>query len=96
MGELLQRSELSLGSGLEAGLQAVQRTGGAGGSGRFTDVDGEIDAAVDGVVVLVWRRGLAGVLPPSAGRIIVRVINEGDTGRGVINSKLRMRHKIVN
>lgn len=85
-----------MGSGLEAGLQAVQRTGGAGGSGGFTDVDGEIDAAVDGVVVLVRRRGLAGVLPPSASGIIVRVVNEGNTGCGVINSKLGMRHKIMN
>lgn len=50
------------GRGLEAGLQAVERAGGAGGGGRFTDVDGKVDATINGVVVLVRRRRLAGVL----------------------------------
>ena len=33
----------------------MQRAGGAGGGSRFTDVDGEVDPTVDGVVVLVRR-----------------------------------------
>lgn len=73
----------------------MQRTGRAGGSGRFTDVDGEVDAAVNGVVVLVRRRGLARVLPPPPGRIIVCVINERDIGCGVFYPKLRVCHEVV-
>lgn len=32
----------------------MQRAGGAGGSGGFTGVDGQVDATVNSVVVLVW------------------------------------------
>lgn len=84
-----------LGLGLEAGLQAVKGAGGAGGSRRFTGVDGQVDAAVDGVVVLVGRRGLAGELAPPAGGVIVRVVDEGDAGRGVLYPKLGVRHEVV-
>lgn len=42
-------------AGLEAGLQAVKGAGGAGGGRRFTGVDGQVDAAVDSIVVLVGR-----------------------------------------
>lgn len=84
-----------LGWGLEAGLQAVKGAGGAGGSRRFTGVDGQVDAAVDGVVVLVGRRGLAGELAPPAGGVVVRVVDEGDAGRGVLYPKLRVRHEVV-
>lgn len=83
------------GQGLEAGLQAVEWTGRAWGASRFTDVDGKVDATINGIVVLVGWRGLAGVFGPPPGRIIVRVINEGDAWRGVIYPKLRVRHEVV-
>lgn len=82
-------------AGLEAGLQAVKGAGGAGGGRRFTGVDGQVDAAVDGVVVLVGRRGLAGELAPPAGGVFVRVVDEGDAGRGVLYPKLGVRHEVV-
>lgn len=88
-------SEPRLASGLEAGLQAVQRTGGAGGSGGFAEVDGEVDAAVDGVVVLVGGRGLTGVLPHLPSRIVVCVIDERDAGGGVVYPKLWVGHEVV-
>lgn len=81
--------------GLEAGLQAVKGAGGAGGSRRFTGVDGQVDAAVDGVVVLVGRRRLAGELALPAGGVVVRVVDEGDAGRGVVYPELGVRHEVV-
>lgn len=72
----------------------MKRASGAGGGGRFTGVDGEIDATVDGVVIFVGGCGLAGVLPPP-GRIIVRVVDEWDVGRGVFYPKLRVGHEVV-
>lgn len=86
---------LRSGQGLEASLQAVQRAGRAGGGGGFTDVNSEVDTTVNGVVVLVRRRGLAGVLCPPPGGIIVRVIDEGDTRCGVVYPKLRVCHEVV-
>lgn len=73
----------------------MQRTGGAGGSGGFTDVDCEVDAAVDGVVVLVRGRGLTGVLPRLPSRIVVRVVDERDAGCGVVYPKLWVGHEVV-
>lgn len=81
--------------GLETGLQAVKGAGGAGGRSRFTGVDGQVDAAVDGVVVLVGRRGLAGELGPPAAGVVVRVVDERDAGRGVLYPKLGVRHEVV-
>lgn len=80
---------------LEAGLQAVQGAGGAGGSGGFTGVNGEIDATVDGIVVLVGGRGLAGVLLPPPGGVIVHVVDEGQAGGGVFYPKFGLRHEVV-
>lgn len=73
----------------------MKGAGGAGGGRRFTGVDGQVDAAVDGVVVLVGRRGLAGELAPPAGGVFVRVVDEGDAGRGVLYPKLGVRHEVV-
>lgn len=74
----------------------MEGASGAGGGGRFARVGGEVYATVDGVVVLVGRRGLTEgqVLP---GLVVdVSVVYEGDVGRGVFYSKLRMAHEIVN
>lgn len=81
--------------GLEAGLQAVKRACWAGGSSWFTGIDGEIDATVNGVVILVGGRGLAGVLAPPPGGIVVRVVNERDAGGGVVYPKLGVSHEVV-
>lgn len=82
--------------GLEAGLQAVQRGGGAGRGGRFARVDGQVDATVYCVVVFVRGGRLAGELPPPAGRLLVRVVDERDVGRGVVYPKLGVGHEVVN
>lgn len=87
--------ELRLALGLEAGLQAVKRACWAGGSSWFTGIDGEIDATVNGVVILVGGWGLAGVLPPPPGGIVVRVVNERDAGGGVVYPKLGVSHEVV-
>lgn len=80
---------------LEAGLQAVKRACWAGGSSGFTGIDGEIDATVNGVVILVGGRGLAGVLSPPPGGIVVRVVDERDAGGGVVYPKLGVSHEVV-
>lgn len=75
-------------------LQAMERAPGDGGRCRFTRVGSQIDAAVDGVVVLVGRRGLSGVLP--GGLVVhVGVVYERNVGRRVLYSKLRVSHEIV-
>lgn len=72
----------------------MKRAPGNGGRGRFTRVDSQIDTAVDGVVVLVGRRGLTGVLP--GGLVVhVDVVYERNVGRRVLYSKLRVTHEIV-
>lgn len=81
--------------GLEAGLQAVKRACRAGGGSWFTGIDGEVDATVNGVVILVGRGGLAGVFPPPPGGIVVRVVDERDAGGGVVYPKLGVRHEVV-
>lgn len=73
----------------------MKRARGAGGSSGFTGIDGQIDATVDGVVILVWGRGLAGVFPPPPSGIIVCVIDEGDAGCGVFYPKLGVCHEVV-
>lgn len=73
----------------------MQGGGGAGGRGRFTCVDGEVDATVYGVVVLVGRRWLTGEFHPPPGRFFVRVFDERDVGSGVVYPKLRMCHEVV-
>lgn len=70
----------------------MKRAPGDGGCGRFTRVDSQIDTAIDGVVVLVGRRGLSRVLP---GGLVVGVVYERNVGRRVLYSKLRMSHEIV-
>ncbi len=69
---------------------------GTGGSSRFTCVGCQVYAAVDGVVVLVGRWGLTGVLP---GRLVVNVdvdvVYERNVRCGVLYSKLWMSHEIV-
>lgn len=81
--------------GLEAGLQAVKRACWAGGCSWFTGIDGEVDATVNGIVILVGGRGLAGVLPPPPGGIVVRVVDERDAGGGVVYPKLGVSHEVV-
>lgn len=75
-------------------LQTMKRAPGTGGSGRFTRVGRQVYTAIDGVVVLVGRRGLTGVLP---GRLVVNVgvVYERNVRCGVLYSKLGMSHEIV-
>lgn len=73
----------------------MKRACGAGRSSWFTGINGEIDAAVDGIVILVGGWGLTGVFSPPPGRIIVCVIDKGDAGRGVFYPKLWVGHEVV-
>lgn len=81
-------------SWLKRCLQTMKRAPGTGGSSRFTRVGCQVYTAIDGVVVLVGRRGLAGVLP---GRLVVNVdvVYKRNVRCGVLYSKLWMSHEIV-
>ena len=81
--------------GLDGGLQTVQGASRTGGGSGFTGVGGQVDATVDGVVVLVGRGRLAGVLPARRVLLHVCVVDEGDVGRGVLYPKLGVRHEVV-
>lgn len=72
----------------------MKRAPGTGGSSRFTRVGRQVYAAVDGVVVLVGRWGLTGVLPGCL-VINVGVVYERNVRCGVLYSKLWVRHEIV-
>lgn len=72
----------------------MKRAPGNGRRCRFTCVGSQVDTAVDGVVVLVGRRRLSGVLP--GGLVVhVGVVYERNVGRRVLYSKLRVSHEIV-
>lgn len=75
-------------------LQTMKRAPGTGGSSRFTRVGRQVYATINGVVVLVGRWGLTGVLP---GCLVVNVgvIYKRNVRCGVLYSKLWMSHEIV-